>query len=185
MAPDLDPRVVRTRNDVLEASIDVLINQGWDAVTQPNVARAAGYSKATVYAHWPERLDLLRDTFARYGDIPHHDRTGDLRTDLTGEMRTFRAAMVDHRLDRVLAVLAERSSVLPETAEIRERFVEAGEGPMRSMLKNVPRGPRREAAVLMLCGLVTHSVLMHGEPPSDRVIDAAVDMVLRGLDATS
>ena len=95
----VDPRVVRTRRDVLRAAIEVLIEDGWDAVTQPNVARAAGYSKATVYAHWPDRMNLLRDAFAGFGSMPHHAPTGDLRTDLVGELISFRQAMVDHNYE--------------------------------------------------------------------------------------
>jgi AcrR family transcriptional regulator len=177
----MDPRVARTRNDVLNAAISVLIDEGWDAVTQPHIARVAGYSKATVYAHWPERIDLLRDTFARYGDMPHFETTGDLRTDLIGELTSFRSAMVDHRLDRAMAVLAERASAVPDIVDIRNAFTSEGERPVRDILAPVISGDRLEAAVLMLCGMVLHSVFMHGTPPTDAVIDSAVDMTLSAL----
>jgi AcrR family transcriptional regulator len=178
-----DPRIERTRSDVLRSAIEVLVAEGWDAVTQPNVARHAGYSKATVYAHWPDRMDLLREAFDRYGEMPHHDGNGDVRADLVGELVNFRVAMVVHRLDRALAVLAERASALPEVADIRDRFVADGESPIRALLAASPAAAaRHEAAVLMLSGLVTHAVLMHGEGPTDEVIAAAVDMVLDGLD---
>jgi len=177
----VDPRVARTHNDVLAAAIAVLIDDGWDAVTQPNVARAAGYAKGTVYAHWPERIDLLRDAFARYGEMPHHVRTGDLRADLVGELTSFRTAFVENRLDRALAILAERSSAVPEMVEIRDAFVEDGERPIRELLGTISADAKLEAAALMLCGLVLDAVLLHGTPPDDAVIEAAVDQVLRGL----
>ena len=176
-----DPRVTRTRQDVLAAVIDVLIDEGWDAVTHPHVARVAGYSKATVYAHWPERIDLLRDAFARFGEMPHHEPTGDLRTDLVGELRSFRRALIDHRLDRVLAILAERASADPEFVAMRDEFVVEGEAPLRSTLAAVGDGPIVEAAVMMLCGLVLHPMLMHGAAPSDVAIEAGVDLVLAAL----
>lgn len=181
--PDVavDPRVTRTRNDVLAATIRILIDEGWEAVTQPHVARVAGYAKATVYAHWPDRIALVRDAFARYGDMPHHERTGDLRADLVGELTTFREAFVEHRLDRALAVLAERSSAVPELAAIRDAFVQDGERPIRDMLAGVTGGAAHEASAVMLCGLVTHAVLLDGRPPQDDVIAAAVDLLLRGL----
>ncbi len=178
---DVDPRVARTRNDVLNAAIAVLIDEGWDAVTQPHIARVAGYSKATVYAHWPERIDLLRDTFARYGDMPHFETTGDVRTDLIGELTSFRSAMVDHRLDRAMAVLAERASAVPEIVDIRNAFTSEGERPVRDILAPVISGDRLEAAVLMLCGMVLHSVFMHGTPPTDDIIASAVDMTLSAI----
>jgi AcrR family transcriptional regulator len=177
----VDARIVRTRNDVLRAAMDVLVQDGWEAVTHPRVARAAGYAKATVYAHWPDRLSLLKDAFSRFGDMPHHEPTGDLRQDLIGELVSFRSAMVEHRLDRALAVLAERASAGQEVVEIRNAFVEDGERPLRQLLTPLLAPPAREAATLMLCGAVLHSVLMHGQPPSDEVIASAVDLVLAGL----
>lgn len=179
----VDPRVTRTRNDVLAATLTVLIEDGWDAVTQPNVARAAGYAKGTVYAHWPERIDLLRDAFERYGqgEMPHHVPTGELRRDLIGELVSFRTAFTDYRLDRALAILAERSSAMPEMAVIRDAFIEEGERPIRALLGTSAKDAELESATLMLCGMVIDAVLLHGTPPTDAVIEAGVDQVLRGL----
>lgn len=177
----VDPRVVRTRNDVLGTAIEILLAEGWDAVTQPRVARAAGYSKATVYAHWPERADLVRDALTRFGDMPHHEATGDLRTDLIGELASFREGMLQHRLDRVLAIFAERAPSVPELVEMRDAFVADGERPIRERLGTVLSGPRLEAAAVMLCGLVLDAALLHGSPPTDEVLAAAVDIVLHGI----
>jgi AcrR family transcriptional regulator len=174
----VDARVVRTRQDVLRAAIDLLVTDGLDGVTQPNVARRAGYSKATVYTHWPERLDLIRDAFAMLGRMPHHEPVGDLRADLVGELHSFRNAMQQYRLDRVLAVLAEGSTAWPELVPIRDEFVADGERPIRSLLARHLRGARLDSAVLMLCGAVVHSMLMRGDPPSDAVISRAVDAVM-------
>ena len=180
---NLDARIVRTRHDVLKAAIDIVITDGLDGLTQPNVARRAGYSKATVYAHWPERLDLIRDAFAMLGNVPHHEPVGDLRFDLIGELTSFRRAMQANRLDRVLAVLAEGSTAWPELGPVRDRFVADGEGPIRSLLSRHLRGARLDAAVLMLCGAIVHSRLMRGDLPSDAVIGRAVDAVMAMVEA--
>jgi hypothetical protein len=90
--------------------------------------------------------------------------------------------MVEHRLDRALATLAERAQTHPEVVPIRDAFVADGERPMRATLTDLTSGPAREASLLMLTGMVTHAFLMHGEAPHDDVIDAAVDIVLRGVD---
>lgn len=174
----LDPRVVRTRNDVLQATLDVLIDEGWDAVTHPHVARVAGYSKATLYAHWPDRLSLVRDAFARSGELPHAPPVGTLREDLRTELHSFRTAMVEHRLDRALAVLAERAPAVPELAEVRDRYVTAGERPLRERLTPLLTPLQVDVAVHMLCGGMLHAVLMHGRAPEDDFVDTAVDAVL-------
>ena len=56
----LDPRVARTRRDVVAAASALLVEVGWDAVTHAEVARRAGFSKATIYAHWPTRFTTLQ-----------------------------------------------------------------------------------------------------------------------------
>ena len=86
--------------------------------------------------------------------------------------------MHEHRLDRVLSVLAERSTVTAELAPIRDRFVADGERPIRALLGRYLRGARLDAAVLMLCGTVVHATLMRGEAPGDTVIARAVDAVM-------
>ncbi|WAB82101.1 TetR/AcrR family transcriptional regulator [Microcella daejeonensis] len=181
-APEnVDPRVARTRHDVPAVALRLLLDEGWEAVTPARVAAEAGYSRATVYAHWPDRTDLIRDAFAQYGGMPHHRPDGDAEADLRGELASFCRAMVEHRLDRALATLAERAQTNPEITPIRDRFVADGERPMRQTLPALGRGPAAEAALLMLCGMVTHAVLMHGAAPVDEVLDAAVRIVVDGL----
>ncbi|MBG6055701.1 AcrR family transcriptional regulator [Salinibacterium sp. CAN_S4] len=180
MTSHLDPRVARTRDDVSVVALRLLIEDGWDAVTHARVAALAGYSRATIYSHWPERDDLVRHAFAVFGEMPHYEATGSVTADLLGELQTFCRAMVERRLDRALAMLAERAQTTESITPVRDDFVATGERPMRESLQWIDDPARREAALLMLCGLVTHSVLMHGSAPTDLVLDAAVDIVLRG-----
>lgn len=177
----VDPRVVRTRRDVLDATVAELVEGGWDAVTHARVAARAGYAKATLYAHWPDRLALVREAFAAFGGMPHHEPTGELRADLVGELTSFRAAMVEHRLDRALVVLAERSGPVPELVEVRDRFVDDGERPMRRLLAGRLAEPALGAVTGMLCGAVVHPVLLRGHVPSDEELALVVDVVLAGL----
>ncbi len=181
----VDARVLRTREVVLSSAVDVLLEHGWDQVTHARVARAARCSKVTVYTHWPERVDLLRDAFARVGDVVHHEPIGDLRADLVGELRAFRTALVEHRLDRVLAVLADRSEALPELRAVRERFVADGERVVRRILEPVAAGAQHEAMVAMLNGAMVYSVSLGGAPPGDDVLDAIADAVVAALESNA
>lgn len=179
--PAVDPRVVRTHDDVLRAALGVLLHEGPQALTHQRVADVAGYSKATVYAHWRGRHDLLRGAFTRLVHGPHHTPTGDLRADLVAELTAFRVALDEHRLDRALAALVEVTTFAPEIADIRDEVVREGERVVRHLLGTVAEGPELEAAVLMLSGSVLYSTLLHGRTPTDDTIAAAVDLVLRSL----
>jgi AcrR family transcriptional regulator len=174
----VDARVVRTRHDVLRAALDVLIDEGRDAVTHQRLAQVAGYSRVTLYKHWPTRADILREAFGGLREAHHHTPTGDVRTDLIGELTTFRTVIEQRRIDRALAALAELAASHPELADVRDEVVSAGERVLRELLAPRLQGPELEAAILMLSGAILNAAMMHGHPPADDVIAAAVDIVL-------
>lgn len=176
-----DPRVARTREDVPRVAYRILVEQGADAVTHTHVAQAAGYAKATLYAHWPTRPDLVRAALSLMTDIHHAPVAGDPRADLIGQMSGFRAMIDEHATDRALGAMAELSAAAPEMAELRERVAAEGERVMRGVLAGVTSGPELEAAALMLNGAVLYAAMLHGRPPDDATIATIVDVVLRGL----
>jgi AcrR family transcriptional regulator len=179
----VDARVVRTRNDILRAALEVLTEEGLEAVTHHRLAEVAGYSRATIYKHWPTRNALFMDAFSYRPSGEHHAPTGDLRADLIAELTMFRRGMERQRLDRALAALAALTTSTPELAGVRDKLVAEGERVLLQLLTPVAHGTELEAAMRMLSGSVLQSALLHGELPSDDVIAAVVDLILRGLDA--
>ena len=174
-----DARVSRTRADVARAALEVLTTDGSDAVTHARVAEIAGYSKTTLYTHWPARIDLIAMAIESLGDMPHHDRTGVLRDDLIGELKVFRAGVLEMRLDRVLSGMAEWASV-EQMARIRNKVNTDGQHQMYEILGELFSGAALDAAVSMLTGVVACPAIMFGTVPDDSVIEAAVDVVLKG-----
>ena len=174
-----DARVARTRADVARAALKVLTVEGSDAVTHVRVAELAGYSKTTLYTHWPSRVELIALALDAIGELPHHDRTGDLRDDIIGELAAFRGGIIEMRLDRILTGMAQWASV-DEMRVIRDKINNSGQGQMRAMLGEFLDGAELEAALSMLTGVVACPSIMFGTLPEDDVIAAAVDIVLRG-----
>jgi len=174
-----DARVSRTRADVARAALEVLTTDGSDAVTHARVAEIAGYSKTTLYTHWPARIDLIAMAIESLGDMPHHERTGVLRDDLICELKVFRAGILEMRLDRVLSGMAEWASV-EQMARIRNKVNTDGQHQMYEMLGELFSGAALDAAVSMLTGVVACPAIMFGTVPDDAVIEAAVDVVLNG-----
>ncbi len=173
-----DARVARTRADVARAALEVLTVEGSDAVTHARVAELANYSKTTLYTHWPSRVELIALALDALGELPHHERSGDLRADLIGELTAFRGGITNMRLDRILTGMAQWASI-DEMREIRDTINGSGQGPLRAMLEEVLNGVELEAAVSMLTGVVACPAIMFGTLPEDDVIAAAVDIVLR------
>ena len=94
----------------------------------------------------------------------------------------FRRGMERQRLDRALAALAALTASVPGLAEVRDRLVAEGERVLRQLRAPVAGGTELEAATMMLSGSVLQSALLHGRLPSDDVIAATVDLMLRSLD---
>lgn len=173
-----DARVARTRADVARAALGVLTDEGSDAVTHARVAELAGYSKTTLYTHWPSRVELIALALDALGELPHYERTGDLRKDIIGELWAFRGGITEMRLDRILTGMAQWAS-FDEMREIRDKINNSGQGQMRAMLGEFLDGAELEAALSMLTGVVACPSIMFGTVPDDEVIAAAVDIVLR------
>ncbi len=172
-----DARIVRTRADVARTAFDVLVEEGSDALTHARVAERAGYSKTTLYKHWPAKSDLAAAALDALRDFEHFQPTGDVRADLVGELTTFRQAVVDLRLDLVLAAMAQWATV-DTMRELRAQINAEGQRPIRTILERVFEGAELEAAISMLSGVVACPSLMFGTLPDDDVIEAAVDLVL-------
>lgn len=180
--PSVDPRVSRTRADVLAAAGAILLAEGWAAVTHARVAERAGYSKVTLYSHWPQPVDLLREAFAYVGKMPHHTPTGALRSDLAGELSTFNDVLVNRGFARALAGLAERAHESGEIATLRDKVMADGAAPMRRMLAGQLAGAGREdVAVSLLLGAILYRTVMCGLEADDAFVRRTVDAVLAGL----
>jgi AcrR family transcriptional regulator len=54
-----DPRAVRTRTKILDATCAAIVETGLQAVTMDAVAKRAGISRSTLYRHWSQMPDLI------------------------------------------------------------------------------------------------------------------------------
>ncbi len=174
----VDPRVRRTRTDVRRAAGELLLEEGWDAVTHARVASAAGYSRATIYAHWPRPIDLLIEAFNHLGAIPHHEPTGDLRQDLIAELTIFRTVLVDHGLARVLATLADRATTSPELAEFRDSIVAEGNRLFETIFCQHQSQEQARLSSALVLGTVFYLATMTDEPISDDTLVGIADRVI-------
>ena len=176
-----DPRVTRTRRDVVGTAVDLLVTGGWDRVTHAEVARLAGYSKATVYSHWPTRLDLIRDAVDQICDAADHpEPSGELRVDLVMGLTDF-ATDLTGRLARLLGGVIERAGNDPTVEQLRQRLYDTGTAMLRTVLET-HLAPRDIAPVLaMLTGGVFVRVAFEGQQPSTALVEDLVDRVLASV----
>jgi AcrR family transcriptional regulator len=58
----LDPRVRRTRGLLEQAFMEVVAQKGFQAVSVQDITERAGVNRATFYAHFPDKYELLDHT---------------------------------------------------------------------------------------------------------------------------
>lgn len=59
----LDPRVVRTRELVLAAAAELLVDEGFERTTLDAIAERSGVARSTLYRNWGCRATLLVEAF--------------------------------------------------------------------------------------------------------------------------
>ncbi len=67
---------------LLEATQDLLVEEGFERLTMDALARRCGASKATIYRRWPGKVELVVAAAAALFQPPQVPDTGDLREDL-------------------------------------------------------------------------------------------------------
>ncbi|HEY9558519.1 MAG TPA: TetR/AcrR family transcriptional regulator [Acidimicrobiales bacterium] len=184
---ELDPRVVRTRRHVLAAARTVLVEEGWQRVTVTRVADRSGYARTTLYRHWPQRLDLLRDLITEEVHLLHTVPTGDVRADLVAELEAFRVAITTTGLGRVMIAIGQQASDDAELAELSSAVRADGTRVLDEIITSaVARGELRaqldpDMAVAQLVGPVLFRYLFESHGGIDGAfVVSVVDLFLRG-----
>jgi len=75
--------------ELLRATQDLLIEEGFERLTMDAVARRCGASKATIYRRWPSKTALVVVAAAALFTAPEVPDTGDLREDLLACGRAY------------------------------------------------------------------------------------------------
>ena len=181
--PHVDPRVARTRVAVLTAAREVLVDDGWEGVTVARVAERSGYARTTLYRHWPQRLDLLRDLIRAEASVAHSTPSGDLRADLVAELEAFRSAMTTAGLGRAMVAIGQHAREDPEVAELNRALRIEGARVLDGIIGDAieARLLRRDAgdgdgaAVAMLVGPVLFRYLFEPDGLTSAFVDDVVD----------
>jgi len=179
---EVDPRVERTRAQVLAAAHRLLQTGGPTAVTYSALTRESGVGRATIYRHWPTLDTLWPDLIGEVGQAAAIEPTGDLRADLTRALKVM-ARNLDSPERRIEVITMLQRAQLETEAR---RFVRAIErhNPVRQSLEHarhagtLRKGVDLDVAAALLSGPILQRALMAGVKADSRFIDAVVDAFL-------
>ncbi|HKG93951.1 MAG TPA: TetR/AcrR family transcriptional regulator [Gemmatimonadaceae bacterium] len=182
------PRSEEAHAAILDASIALIREMGYDAVTMEAIAARAGVGKATVYRRWTSKELLVTEAVGRIvSTIPVPD-TGSAEGDVLVFMRAatsmYRDPATSALLSGLVAAMARSERV---AGAVRMGFVARWREGVRLVLRRgVARGELRadvdvELALDVLAGPAFYRYLMLGVAIDDRFTRAVVSTVLRGL----
>jgi AcrR family transcriptional regulator len=183
-----DPRAERSRTAILSGALAVLYEDGWEAVNQERVAARAGVGRSTVYRHWPDRVGLLLDVVDLIGADMHRELSGDLRTDLIGELGRFVEIAAQPSQARLLSALAHYARTDPEIERARDRMTARHVSHLRNAIRHaidegqLPTATDPDLAVAELFGPLCYRILLSGEPVRPAIVEQIVDHFIDRFD---
>jgi TetR/AcrR family transcriptional regulator, regulator of autoinduction and epiphytic fitness len=136
---NVDPRRQRSRARLLDATTDLLLEGGVDAVTIDAVTRVSGVARTTLYRHFPSSTELLAAAFERLvPPVSPVPQTGSLRDRLV-ELLSRQAALIENVPLQVttiawLALGSTDPRQIEAIASLRNRIIEQYRAPFDQLL---------------------------------------------------
>ena len=181
------PRVEGEREDqILDATLALLIEVGYDRLTMDAVAKRSRASKATLYRRWETKASLAIDALMRAKGAPQVELpdTGSLRGDLIAVF-CGPTGPAGHAGTRALGAVVTALSSDPEfAAEFRQRFIAPKVAVSTEIYQRAQaRGEIRDDVDLeviapAMAGILLHRAFVMGLATDDSVVERVVDHVI-------
>jgi AcrR family transcriptional regulator len=182
------PRSIAAHEAILGATLTLLREVGYDALTIEGVAARAEVGKKTIYRHWSSREALIADAVKRIVNEIRIPDTGSTKGDLLALMRDAVRVYRDPDNARLMPGLIAAMSRSEQIADIvRSGFLADRRRAIAQVLdRAVARGDLRatldrELALDVLGGPLFYRLLITGGPIDERLARGVVDLMLHGF----
>jgi AcrR family transcriptional regulator len=182
------PRSEQAEQAIIEATLDLFAEQGFEGVCVEAVAARAGVGKATIYRRWPNKEELL---LAAFGSLksPYPEPGGVCaRDDLVAMLSVMCADRADPRKARRYALLLGEGQKYPRLmARYKETVVEPRHEAIRAVIRRgIESGELRADADVEIAMLALTGTILAKEKSADGSLDGdfaarIVDELILGL----
>jgi AcrR family transcriptional regulator len=130
------PRSEQAEQAIIEATLDVFAEKGFEGVCVELVAARAGVGKATIYRRWPNKEELLLAAFASLKSPFPEPQGVSVRDDLLAMVEVMCADKADPRKARRYALLLGEGEKYPRLmARYKETVVQPRRDAMRAVIR--------------------------------------------------
>ena len=180
-------RSARVREAVLKATLQVVADQGADAVSIGEIARQAGVHETSIYRRWRTREHLVLAALLDYSEeqLPIPD-TGTLRDDLVAfatSVTNYLASPLGRTLARSMAVADDDVTLAATRAQFwQSRFDRARVMVDRATSRGeLPDDVDPVMALELLIAPLHFRTLLTRQPVDERLAAQVVDLLLKGI----
>jgi AcrR family transcriptional regulator len=184
------PRSEQAEHAIIEATLELFAEQGFEGVCVEAVAARAGVGKATIYRRWPNKEELLLAAFGSLKSPFPEPKGVSVRDDLLAMVQVMCADKADPRKARRYALLLGDGDKYPRLmARYKETVVEPRREAMRAVIRHgAETGELRPDTDVEIAMLTLTGAIMAQEKDGTLDSDFAVRLVdglLQGLSARS
>ncbi len=184
------PRSSRARKAIVDATLQLLVEQGFDGMSIEAVASRAGVGKATIYRRWSSKRDLVAAALASIDDEVSVPDTGDTREDMLALVRDFVRVTTSTILGPMIGQVAGAAVREPELMEIAwNNLIAPRQAIGRRLLeRGISRGDVRpdvnvSLVMDMVAGVALFNVVFQRVDPAElpAKLEPLVDTVWSGI----
>ena len=184
------PRSERSHLAIVQATLELLVEVGYERLTMEQVQRRAGVGKATIYRHWTSKAELVKEAIQHLSAELPVPNTGSLAADFAAVARTALAIAKDRNAALLMPrLLAEAGGDEELHAIFSAQLVEPRRRVLRTVLERArDRGELRadadlELTIDMLIGPVIYRFLITGGDltPAAAQVPRVLAALLEGL----
>jgi AcrR family transcriptional regulator len=183
------PRSAASHQAIIAATLELLVESGYGALTMEAVRTRAGVGKATIYRRWSSKEELVRDAIVFLHDEFETPDTGSLRGDYAALATAVRASASRGGAATLMPRLLGDAVNDPELFAIfRANLVDPRRAALRTVLERaVARGEIRagidvELMIDLFAGPAVYRLLITGGDMAQMFsVEEQIDALLNGL----
>jgi len=184
--PRTGGRSARVVAEVLSATLEVFVEQGYAGLSVESVAARAGVNKTTIYRRWPAKIDLVGAAlFSLRDEDPAPPDSGSLREDLFLVLRHWAAQMVTPRRRAIMQAFL-LGNTDPDMQALTRRIREERPAIPHVIFerafkrRELPKGSDTQLIAGALLGPLHNRAYWKREPVDDAFIRSLVQLIVAG-----